>query len=146
MCDSRQGFGLKIGLIDVLQVVNTNNYNPIANLHTLQFTTLHAVFQSAFTSRFPVTELNNGDSTTAPTKPSIRILPYKWLNSKLVQVIISRLGPRRKHRYFCTTIVSLGRHLFEKALHNNGYVYLFFKNLVYSRECCFVVCFEVVTQ
>jgi hypothetical protein len=39
---SRRGFGLKIGFIDHLQVVTTNNYNTIANFHILQVTTAHA--------------------------------------------------------------------------------------------------------
>jgi hypothetical protein len=43
-------------------------------LHTLSF------FQSAFNSRFPITDLNNGDSTTAPIKSSLHRLPYNWLN------------------------------------------------------------------
>jgi hypothetical protein len=37
--DSRRGFGLEIGFIDHLQVITTNNYNTIANFHTLQITT-----------------------------------------------------------------------------------------------------------
>jgi hypothetical protein len=32
---SRRGFGLDIVFIDHLQVVTTNNYNTIANLHIL---------------------------------------------------------------------------------------------------------------
>jgi hypothetical protein len=37
------------------------NYNAIANLHNLQITTAHGKpSQSVFTSRFPVTDLNNG--------------------------------------------------------------------------------------
>jgi hypothetical protein len=48
--------------IDHLQIVTTSNYISIANLHTWQTTTAHAKSsQSAVTSRFPVTDLNNGD-------------------------------------------------------------------------------------
>jgi hypothetical protein len=50
-----------IGFIDHSQIV-TSNYNIIANLHTIQNTTAFAkTSQSAFTSRFPVTDLNSGD-------------------------------------------------------------------------------------
>jgi hypothetical protein len=44
-------FGLEIGFIDHFQVINTSNYNTIANIHTLQITTAHAEsFQSAVSS------------------------------------------------------------------------------------------------
>jgi hypothetical protein len=60
------GFGLVIGFIDHIQIVVTSNYNAIANLHTLQIITAHAKpSQSASTSRFPVTDLNNGDSSAS---------------------------------------------------------------------------------
>jgi hypothetical protein len=45
---------------------STNNYSAIADLHTLQITRAHAKFsQSAFTSRFLVTDLINGDSSAS---------------------------------------------------------------------------------
>jgi hypothetical protein len=57
---------LEIGFTDYLQIVTTNNYNAIANLHTLQITTAHAkTSQSAFTSRFLVTDINNRDSSVS---------------------------------------------------------------------------------
>jgi hypothetical protein len=57
------GFGLEIGITDHLQIITINNYDIIANLHTLQITTAHIKpSQSVFTSCFPVTDLNNGDS------------------------------------------------------------------------------------
>jgi hypothetical protein len=62
------GFGLKIGFIDHFntQLVTTINYNGITDLHTLQITTAHAKsIQSAFSSCFPVTGLNNGDSSAS---------------------------------------------------------------------------------
>jgi hypothetical protein len=42
MCrgEYRRGFRLVIGFIDNLQVVTKNNYNTIADFHTLQITTL----------------------------------------------------------------------------------------------------------
>jgi hypothetical protein len=40
----------------------TSTYNAVADLHTLQISRAHAKSsQSAFTSRFLVTDLNNGD-------------------------------------------------------------------------------------
>jgi hypothetical protein len=76
MCDYRRGFGLEIEFIDHLQVVIICNYNIIANFHILQITTAHAKsFHSDVTSRFPVTGLNNGDSSAAPNKSSLHRLP-----------------------------------------------------------------------
>jgi hypothetical protein len=44
----------------------TSNYSAIANLDTLQITTARAKSsQSAFTSRFLVTDLNSGDSSAS---------------------------------------------------------------------------------
>jgi hypothetical protein len=44
----------------------TVDFNSTANFHTLQITTAHAKsFQSAVTSRFPETDLNNGDSSAS---------------------------------------------------------------------------------
>jgi hypothetical protein len=48
----------------------TNNYSAIADLHTSQFTRAHAMSsQSAFSSRFLVTDLNNGDSSPSIVTP-----------------------------------------------------------------------------
>jgi hypothetical protein len=71
MSDSRRGFGLEIGFIYHFntRIVTTINYSAIAHLHTSQITPAHArSFQSSFTSRYPVTGLNNGDVSTAPSK------------------------------------------------------------------------------
>jgi hypothetical protein len=38
MSDYRRGLDLVIGFIERLQIVTTQNYNVIANSHTLQFT------------------------------------------------------------------------------------------------------------
>jgi hypothetical protein len=59
------GFGLVTGLTDLLQIVTTSNYTAIANLHTLQITTAHANPSQSFTSRFPVMNLSNGDSSVS---------------------------------------------------------------------------------
>jgi hypothetical protein len=55
-----------IQFIDHLEIVTTCNYNAIAILHNLQITTTQTKpSQSASTSRFPVTDLNNGDSSAS---------------------------------------------------------------------------------
>jgi hypothetical protein len=52
--------------IDNLQIVTTSNYSAITNLHAIQITIAHAKFsQPAFTSRYLVTDLNNGDSSAS---------------------------------------------------------------------------------
>jgi outer membrane receptor for monomeric catechols len=49
--------------------LRTSNYSATDNLHTLHMTTAHAKSsQSAFTSRFLVTDLNNGDSSVSVVK------------------------------------------------------------------------------
>jgi hypothetical protein len=58
-------FGLVIGFIEHLQLVIISNYSAIANLHTLQITRAQAKPQSAFTVRFRVTDLNNGNSSAS---------------------------------------------------------------------------------
>jgi hypothetical protein len=62
------GFGLVIGFILNFntRLVTTCNYNTITDLHSLQntVTATHAKsLQSAFNSRFPVMDLNNGESS-----------------------------------------------------------------------------------
>jgi hypothetical protein len=56
------------GFIDNLctPLGTASTYNAIADLHALQITTAHAKSsQSAFTSCFQVTDLNNGDSSAS---------------------------------------------------------------------------------
>jgi hypothetical protein len=54
------------GFIDHLQMVTISNYGVITNFHTSQITGAHAKSsQSPFTSRFVVTDLNNGESTAS---------------------------------------------------------------------------------
>jgi hypothetical protein len=65
-------FGLMNGFIYHLQtrLGTTSTYNAIADLHTLQITREHTESsQTAFTSRFLVTDLNNGDSLTPVVTP-----------------------------------------------------------------------------
>jgi hypothetical protein len=72
---------MEIGLTDYIQIVTTSNYNTIANFHTLQITTAHTK-PSAFTSHFPVADINNGNSlASALTKSSLHRLLYKSLPS-----------------------------------------------------------------
>jgi hypothetical protein len=56
------GFGLVIGFINSLQLVTTNNYNTVPDLHNLQ--SLHfnllSLFPLVFTIRFLATDLNTG--------------------------------------------------------------------------------------
>jgi hypothetical protein len=61
------GFGLQIGFTNHFNTwhVTTLNYSAITDLHILLITT---VFQSAFISRFPVTDFKNADSSTTRTK------------------------------------------------------------------------------
>jgi hypothetical protein len=62
-CDYGTGFEWMTRFIDHLQIVATSNDGAIASLHTLQITGAHAKSsQSAFTSRFLVTDPNNGYS------------------------------------------------------------------------------------
>jgi hypothetical protein len=47
-------------------LVTISNYSAIANLHILQIVTAHfEPSQAAVTSSFPVTDLNNGDSSVS---------------------------------------------------------------------------------
>jgi hypothetical protein len=147
--DSRRGFGLGIAFIDHLQVVTTNNYNITADFHTLQLTSAHAesFYSVVFTSRSLVAASNSGDSSSASTKPSLHKLPYNWLTSNLsLAYNISAWNNRKHSSPIVAPIVSMGTCLFAKALLGNGRVYLPIKNVLPTIECCFVVCFEVVTQ
>jgi hypothetical protein len=112
MSEYRRDLGLEIGFIDHSNTrpVTTLNYRAITDFYTLQITTAYAKNFPAcfvFISRYLVTASNIGDFSTTPTKPSLHSLPYNSLStdsvtieltSKLVSVITSRLGPRRKHR------------------------------------------------
>jgi hypothetical protein len=110
------------------QVVTTGIYNAIVNLHILQINTAHAIpSQTDFTSRFPVTNLNNGYSSASvltsflsgeyatselllqltnsqagcrhtPTSSSSQT-DLQLSTSKLVSGVTSLHGLRRKHRF-----------------------------------------------
>jgi hypothetical protein len=86
------GFGFVIKFIEDFQIVTTSNYNTIAYPHTLQITTTHAKpSQSAsFTSRFLVSDLNNGDSSASVLTS---LLPGEYATTKiLLQLTNSQAG------------------------------------------------------
>jgi hypothetical protein len=64
------GFGLVFGLINRLQLVTTNNYNTVPELHNLQ--SLHynllSLFPLVFTILFLATDLNTGIITDSDFK------------------------------------------------------------------------------
>jgi hypothetical protein len=135
---------LEIGFIDHFntRLVTTLKYSAIADLHTSQIITAHAIFFSLLSLVVSlVTAYNIGGSSTTPTKSSLHRLPYNSITSKLVPLITSWHVPRRKH-HCCTPIFPVGTCLFAKALHTNGCVYLLRICLPISRY--FVVCFKVV--
>jgi hypothetical protein len=62
----QQGFGLGIGFIDYFNIQLVTKNDAVTELNTLQITRAHAKSsQSAFTSRFLVTDINNGDSSAS---------------------------------------------------------------------------------
>jgi hypothetical protein len=68
-CDCRR-FCSEIGFIDHFntRLVTAPNYSAIADLHTLQISTTRVKSLPAcivFTSRFPVTDFNSGDSSAS---------------------------------------------------------------------------------
>jgi uncharacterized lipoprotein NlpE involved in copper resistance len=74
---------MEIGLMDHLQIVTTSNYKDIANQNTLQITTAHTKpSQSAFTSRFPVTDHNNGES---PASVQTSLLSGEYHTNELTE-------------------------------------------------------------
>jgi hypothetical protein len=106
---------LEIGFVEHFntRLATTLNYGAIADVHTLQIATSHAKsFQSAvLTSPSLVTSSNNGDSSASalsslPDGSQLLRLSLIFtdsltndVTSKLVSVITSRHGPRRKHRF-----------------------------------------------
>jgi hypothetical protein len=72
ICDYRQVFGCVNGFIDHLytRLVSASNYNTIADLHILQISRAYAKsFPSVFTSRFLITDHNNGDLSASVVTP-----------------------------------------------------------------------------
>jgi hypothetical protein len=62
------------GFMDYLQAVTTNNYNTIADFHTLHITTTYTKsfpVCSVFIRRFRVTASNNGYSSASGLKSSL---------------------------------------------------------------------------
>jgi hypothetical protein len=75
-----------------LRIVTTSNYNAIANLHILHITTAHAKpSQRAFSSRFPVADLNNS-SASVLTSLLYGEYPITELNSSQSQNYVTTDG------------------------------------------------------
>jgi hypothetical protein len=99
MSDYKRGSDWRLDLLTTYRSLTTSNYSAIANLHILQITTAHAKpSQSAFTSRFLVTDLNNGDSSASVLTS---LLSGEYPTTEFIVTIVlnitSRHGPRRKH-------------------------------------------------
>jgi hypothetical protein len=102
------GFGLVNGFIDHLCVPlgTTSTHSAIADLHTLQIARAHAKSsQSALTSCFLVTDLNNGDSSASV----LTLLPAGYhstaeLSTELIAptvvVVTSRHRPQRTQFFY----------------------------------------------
>jgi hypothetical protein len=82
VCEHRRGLDWRLNLLTTYRLLTTSNYNTITNLHTSQITTAHAKpSQSASTSHFPVTDLNNGDSDQRPekhTRKNLMFIFFLW--------------------------------------------------------------------
>jgi hypothetical protein len=78
---TEKAFGLVIGCINRLQLVTTNNYNTVPDLHNLQ--SLHynllRLFPLVFTIRFLATDLNTGIVTDSHFK-------YRCTKSLLITI------------------------------------------------------------
>jgi hypothetical protein len=83
MSDSRQGFGLDIGIVDHFntQLIITLNYSVIADLHTLQITVTHTLVFSVCYYTFPGTASNSGYSLTSRLKSSLNDGSLPTVNS-----------------------------------------------------------------
>jgi hypothetical protein len=95
------------------QLLATSNYNAIADLHTLQITRAHVKSsQSSFTSRFLVTDLNNGD-TSSSVLTSLLSSEYSTteLSSKLRPAYNSSARTNGKHSSSIVTCVSWGSYV-----------------------------------
>jgi hypothetical protein len=69
MSDYRRDLDWRLYLLNTSR---SSKYKAIGNLHNVQITTVHAKsFQSAFTSRFPETDFNNGDSSASMLTSSL---------------------------------------------------------------------------
>jgi hypothetical protein len=145
--DSQWGFELVIGFIDhfTTWLVATLNYSTITVFQTLHIITARIKsFQSAFTSRFLVTDLNNRHSSTAPTKSPLHRLLYNWLPSKLFPLITPQHRPTENTAILFFFLVFPWEHVC--LLRCYPVTVLLIKNLLPSSGCCFVVCFDIITQ
>jgi hypothetical protein len=95
------------------QTVATSSYKAIVNLHTLQITRAHVKSsQSAFSSRFLITHLNNGDTSSSVLK-SLLSSEYSTteLSSKLRPAYNPLARTNGKHSSSIVTCVSWGSHV-----------------------------------
>jgi hypothetical protein len=136
----------------------TSTYNAIADLHTLQITRSHAkTSQSAFTSRFLATDLNNEYSSACDHAVARWLTHHNWtrfdysaissrppsqnsteLIAPTVLVITSRYGPHRKHCSSNVALVSVAvGTCLPSCCPETGCVTPFIKNPLPSNERCF---------
>jgi hypothetical protein len=143
-----------------LQIITTNNYNTIADFHTLQFTTAHAksfpAF-SVFTRRFLVTASNNGYSSAFVLKPSLNggslptdsrlfhtdlpvfYSPTDWALTLSLAYISARTT--QKTPFLSSMRIRCSGDVVTEPFPSSGRLFLFIKNLLPSNGCRSVVCF-----
>jgi hypothetical protein len=110
------------GFIGLSQIVITSNYSSVANLYPLQITRTHAkTSQSAFASRFLITDLNNVDSSAStPTSLLSGEYPTTKFIAPPVVIITSRHEPRRKPFFYCCDRVRCHGNVFPVPFPTKG--------------------------
>jgi hypothetical protein len=119
-------------------LVTTCNYNTMTDLHTLQITVTatHAKpSQSAFSSRFPVMDLNNGDSSASVLMSlTVRRISHHSLSSKHCPTYNPSACTNRKHSCFLLRPWLLG------FPHDRYSASLLARWLLPSNGCCLALC------
>jgi hypothetical protein len=118
-----------VGFIELLSTrhVTTLDYSATDDLHPSQIITAQSKpSQFAFTSRFPVTASNNGNSSASSFTPlpAGHLLTIE-LNSKFIPFTTPKHGPHRKHCFQQFSIVALDSlpwefGCFSRSLSGNG--------------------------